>query len=86
LIFSIKTNQSPHTPYGTNSTSGAVYELAFSTLQKGYSPIWFLNAIMTFKEGSQKNMNGAYTPYPLIRGTPRALLPAFYPFNTETKI
>ena len=65
---------------GNDSEAGNLYTSSFTSLVKnGFSKDNFLNAIVSFKRGSEANATGLYNRYPRSQHYKRYLLKTYYP-------
>ncbi|WP_321333073.1 RHS repeat-associated core domain-containing protein [uncultured Bacteroides sp.] len=67
---------------GNSTPAGVMYQQSFSNLTNGFSNSDFVNAIKSFKGGSEKNSTGLYNTYPLRRSNQvESILQQFYPMK-----
>jgi RHS repeat-associated protein len=66
---------------GNGTENGNTYQQAFKSLvNNGYSKTSFVDAVKSFKSGSNTNVSGGYNNYPLMRYTnQKSLLPKYLP-------
>jgi hypothetical protein len=65
---------------GNDTSAGTLYEQSFNSLTNSFSNPDFVNAVRSFRLGSEKNASGLHNNYPLQRSNQtRSILKPFYP-------